>query len=526
MPAKVRAIAVIMSAMIAFSAMFFPMASFADDSVKPKAKTLPMQTPLSHCVVNAQGLLEFSIEGKGRVMNVFETAVEAMQGEASAKVCIASSGSRGLLPKLPEISAEISDPYRVAALNWLESNGSLITDRAMVWRYQFDNAYNDVFIASPWVSSFGQAHVLKAFVKAYNDTKDPKYLELARKAAWAFDVPIESGGFKATLGGDVFFEEVPRSPAPHILNGHMIGTVALIEAGRSLADPEIEALGMKGVLALKNHLWLYDTGYWSRYDLNPRKFEIPIRLVPLDPRSATGFQLDAVSILDPNSGEAVRLDVGASDDSEGAWRILGSDWQQSSIKDGRSVRTMAFGVDKNKAPLKGGSIQNSYIYFELPTQKFSSFTGAESWLIKFDFFDAAPSRILVQSQVIDQGNFAKFRTLPGGVIETTGSNQWRTAFVNLHSKDLAWYVGVDYQKYHVKLLKSLGELTGDAIFKTYEERWQAYIDAHNDQNAEDSWYQASAPEPASLKKQYRCRINLFGHCFWRSKLPNAAPPGP
>jgi hypothetical protein len=307
----------------------------------------------------------------------------------------------------------------------------------------------------------------------------------------------------------------------------MIGTIALIEAGRSLADPEIEALGMKGVLTLKHHLWLYDTGYWSRYDLNPRKFEIPIRLVPLDTRSAAGFQLDAVSVVDPNSGKEVRLDVGASDDSEGAWRVLGSDWQQSSIKDGRSVRTMAFGVDKNKAPLKGGSIQNSYVYVELPTQKFSSFTGSESWLIKFDFFDAAPSRILVQSQAIDQGNFAKFRTLPGGVIETAGTGQWRTVFVNLDSKDLAWYVGLEYQKYHVQLLKNLGGLTGDPIFKAYEERWQTYIDAHNDRNAEDFWY--PAPEPAlnpPQPKQFRCRIDLFGHCLWRSKLQNTVPPGP
>jgi hypothetical protein len=508
-----------LSAAAAFSANFLPTALLADDSVKPKIRTLPTQTPLTNCVVNDQGLLEFSIEGKGKVMNVFTTAVEAMQGEASAKNCLASSGNRGLLPKLPDSSAKISDPYRAAALNWLETNGLPINDRATIWTYNFDNVYNDVFIASPWSSAFGQAHVLQAFVKAYNDTKDPKYLKLARKAAWAFDVPIEQGGFKSTLEGDIFFEEVPRPPAPHILNGHMIGTIALIEAGRSLADPEIEALGMKGVLTLKHHLWLYDTGYWSRYDLNPRKFEIPIRLVPLDSRSAAGFQLDAVSVLDPSSGKAVRLDVGASDDSEGAWRIGGSDWQQGSIKDGRSVRTMAFGVDKNKAPLKGGTIQNSYVYVELPTQDFFSFTGSESWLIKFDFFDAAPSRILVQSQVIDQGNFAKFRTLPGGVIETTGTGQWRTVFVNLESKDLAWYVGPEYQKYHVQLLKNLGELTGDPIFKAYEQRWQTYIDAHNDRNAEDFWHPVPEPAPAPPQpKQFLCRIELFGHCFWRSKL--------
>jgi hypothetical protein len=110
-----------------------------------------------------------------------------------------------------------------------------------------------------------------------------------------------------------------------------------------------------------------------------------------------------------------------------------------------------------------------------------------SWdasLIKLDYFDAGPSNILVQSQTADEGNFAKFRTLHGGSIQTVGSSRWETSYVNLQSKDLAWYVGPDYQKYHLTLLKKLFELTGERIFEVYRARWQQYLGAHTDVDAE------------------------------------------
>ena len=377
-----------------------------------------------------------------------------------------------------------------AARDWLEKEATPIGDGALIWYYRFDNAYNDVEIKAPWASAFGQAYILGAFVKAYEETKDEKYRQFAIKAARAFSISIGEGGLHSRLGEDIFFEEIPALPASHILNGHMISTIYLIEAGRALGAPEIEQLGLRGVETLRKHLWKYDLGYWSRYDLNPRKFDIPVRLFPLDESSAAGFEIDKVEIIDPRTDEEVSLDVGGAEDATGWPRLGGTDWQQPTLRDKRTVRPMEFGPLRRREPVQGGTIQNTYFFLRLPSLARADFNGDENWLLRIDYFDAAPSRVLVQTQALDQGNFLKFRTLGDGLIETTGSKTWHTAYVPLTSKDLSWFMGPEYQEYNVPTLERLYQLTGDHVFDDYAKRWKVYLDQHSDRDAERNFWMA------------------------------------
>ena len=432
------------------------------------APSLPKQTPPTEPGTDKNGVPTATINGDV-VYLPFGVARQAIEGE--------------------------DHTIRHAALDWLEKEATPIGDSALIWYYRADNAYNDVEIKAPWGSAFGQAYILRAFVKVYEETKDEKYRQFAIKAARAFFLSIGEGGLQSRLGEDVFFEEMPVLPASHILNGHMISSVCLIEAGRALGTPEIEQLGQRGVETLRRHLWKYDLGYWSRYDLNPRKFDIPIRLFPLDKGSADGFEVDKVEITNPATGESSSLDIGNPEDGTGWPRLGGIDWRQPILRDGQTVRSMSFGPLIRREPVQGGTIQNTYFFLRLPSLERSNFTGDENWLLRIDYFDAAPSRVLVQTQVVDQGNFMKFRTLDGGLIETVGSKTWHTAYVPLTSKDLSWFMGINYQKYHISQLERLYKLTGDRFFDGYARRWKVYLDQHNDSDPErDFWTAGSSPD--------------------------------
>ncbi|MGE0625213.1 MAG: D-glucuronyl C5-epimerase family protein [Pseudomonadales bacterium] len=445
---------------------------------KPPERELPVQTPMSGHGVSADGVMVAYLPSGAEAFNVFEVAMQAMQGQDAFSVYATRENFQGRLPRLAISSGTpIEDPFRLAALDWLEKNAVPIGRKGLIWHYQFDNAYNDVFVPAPWGSAFGQAYVARAFLTAFEDTQDKRYRRFALAALVPFGIPIAQGGFQSDLSGSPFFEEVPIDAGAHILNGHMISTIALIEVGRKLKVKQYEQLGLKGAETLKRNLWKYDLGYWSRYDLNPKKFEIPIRIQPLDELSAEGFQLDSISIVNPRTGKAVALDVGSSDDAVGAWRIAGSDWNIPQMVDGRTVRSFRFGPCERSDPVEGGTIQNTYLYLELPEwQLLRNYDGTEEWQLHLVFFDAAASQVLVQTRSVNEGNYHRFITLGGGHIETGGTETWKEARVALPSKALSWFMGSDYQRYHISLLERLAELTGDEVFSVFSQRWSSYLE--------------------------------------------------
>lgn len=462
---------------------------------KEQVKTLPIQTPPVFHSLDKDNLIRFQA-GDKIVYNVFSVAAQAVDGTAPIRTLLGprdllkDQEKQNALDSLRVQSADVGGAesldaaIRQAALSWLEDNAVELKPDTLVWYYEFDNAYNDIASKAPWPSAFGQAYVIQALLKAYRDTGDEKYKSMAVKAARLYAVDVSDGGVRSYLNGEVFFEEIPHSPAPHILNGHMISVVTLIEAGRQLGVKEIEDLGLEGAATLRNQLHRFDLGYWSRYDLNMRKFEIPLRIVPMDAQSAAGFMVDRVEVVEPASGGSSVLDIGSEADTNGPLRVAGTDWKAPSLYDNETVRAMKFGPDRRSSGGKKGSIQNTYLYVEIPTQEFAEYSGDEVWNLKIRFFDAAPSRVMLQSQIANQGGFVSFQTLPNGLITTTGKKEWRTAYATLGSKQLAWFVGKDYQIYHVKLLRQLFELTGETIFKVYGDRWQEYIDWHDDGNPE------------------------------------------
>jgi len=135
------------------------------------------------------------------------------------------------------------------------------------WEYEWDNSYEGVFIAAPWVSAVTQGFGAQSLLKGYAASQDKSYLEAARKAIVAMEQNVGDGGVRFKLARGCFYEEMPSNPPTHILNGHLTALQAMWEFLELAEDEHIHHLFDEGIEGLKYLLVHFDTGYWSKYDL-------------------------------------------------------------------------------------------------------------------------------------------------------------------------------------------------------------------------------------------------------------------
>lgn len=104
----------------------------------------------------------------------------------------------------------------------------------------------DPSIVRAGVSGMGQARAATLFAKAWAQSGDPRYLQAAQRVIRAFEVPVDSGGVRATVpdpsGGPsgTWFPEraYPGGPAwaGAALNGFMVTIIELRRAAAALAS--------------------------------------------------------------------------------------------------------------------------------------------------------------------------------------------------------------------------------------------------------------------------------------------------
>ena len=90
-----------------------------------------------------------------------------------------------------------------------------VPDGTVFWGEYFDNSSRDEVHIYASTDSGATWSIAYTFPK--NESKDPKYLDAARRA---FEHPIHQGGVAFTdASGDLWFEEYIVCPPTHILNG-------------------------------------------------------------------------------------------------------------------------------------------------------------------------------------------------------------------------------------------------------------------------------------------------------------------
>ncbi len=166
------------------------------------------------------------------------------------------------------------DPARVerfmAPARWLLEHEMRMESGAGVWPIPFPSPGYGA--PGPWLSALTQGNVISLLVRVYLHTKNPQFLESARRGARAFELDIFDGGVSAPVADSgVFFEEVATYPAARILNGFIISLFGLFDYLRVTNDTRIEELAKRSIDTLHNLLPGYDMGFWSQYDLLHRK---------------------------------------------------------------------------------------------------------------------------------------------------------------------------------------------------------------------------------------------------------------
>jgi heparosan-N-sulfate-glucuronate 5-epimerase len=140
---------------------------------------------------------------------------------------------------------------------------------AGAWRQLW--AFHHTFVLHPpWAHAMLQGEAASLLVRVALDTGEERLADAARAALAPLRVPVEEGGVRALLPtGGVLLQEYPTTPPAHVLNGSIFAVLGVYDVAQGL-DDERAAAELDVVLrGLLDGLFLWDLGWWSRYDLFP-----------------------------------------------------------------------------------------------------------------------------------------------------------------------------------------------------------------------------------------------------------------
>ncbi|XOB65735.1 D-glucuronyl C5-epimerase family protein [Deferribacteres bacterium DY0037] len=379
------------------------------------------------------------------------------------------------------------------AIRWLKNNSRPYKD-ALAWSFDFANSYNDMMQEPGWNSAFGQAYVIKAFLE--NNMYD-----YAAKGANAYKYDIADGGVSSfDKSGNIWFEEVPNKS--HILNAHLISENVLLENSEKFNDKEISDIADNGVSSLGKYISDFDTGYWSKYDQNPKK-ELLFQFDWVDGRKSP--LIDEVCLVSSVSHTKTCLDVGSKKDYESSDRITGLDWLASFEEDGKTVRNFRNGYSERTGTVSGGTRHNAFVWMSLPDREFIDQWDITPYYLVIKYKDVEKGQFIVKSQSMREGNFLEFMPLYSSNIITSGDGKWKERIIPVRTNDLGWYLGVDYHKYHIVQLNDLSKKINSTALKQLIDRWQYYLEEfENKQNP------IVEPErnPSKELENYKVKSNL------------------
>lgn len=447
--------------------------------VEPKDQIrLPQQTPL---------LPIYSLDSKGVVrMHIGDSSTK---WKSDGKLDL--SGGRGTPVYSPYIVAEqlvagsgmpgassfMNNAHLIRkhpALRWLlKPNNYFFVSNASIYFYPFDNAYNDIASRAPWPSAFGQAYVLKSFDAALENKKENgEALKMAiKRTGRGFSVELAKGGIAhIDRSGSAWYEEVPN--ATHVLNAHLVSVPEIAKASRILDDKELQALSNRAIFALKEKLHLFDTGYWLRYDQNPKK-ELLLQLDWIAGEQSP--LIDEILLQNPQTGRYISLDIGTLTDATGPIRISGAEWGAEQVVDGRTVRQFSNGYRIRSSAAQGGAVHNAFFVLQLPDWDFADVFDTPPHRLIIRYKDVSKSNFVVKTQAIHEGNRLAFVPLRGGVWSLQGDQQWKEAVFTIRPQDMGWYKGPDYQQYEVEQLQRIANLTNDWFFYQYADRHRNFL---------------------------------------------------
>ena len=148
----------------------------------------------------------------------------------------------------------------------LAQSGEIAGD-ALLWPYSI--ALPKYAAPVPWYSAMAQGQVASVFVRAFQQTADDRWADLAGRALAPLLAPGTTGIVTASRQGPVLEEVGPTERPSHILNGWIFALWGVRDVAVGLADERAARLYTATTDCLVRTLPRYDTGRWSRYSLYP-----------------------------------------------------------------------------------------------------------------------------------------------------------------------------------------------------------------------------------------------------------------
>ena len=134
------------------------------------------------------------------------------------------------------------------------------------WSYPFENKYYNAPVG--WHSAMTSGRILGVLARAHSLSNDDKYLKFAELVLNKLARPIENGGMSTHLeNGEIWLEEVAYngSSSFKVLNGHIFSLAGVYDYYKYTNSKKAKGLYEGGVIAVKNNLDDYDTGFISYY---------------------------------------------------------------------------------------------------------------------------------------------------------------------------------------------------------------------------------------------------------------------
>ena len=171
-----------------------------------------------------------------------------------------------------EVFVQTSDPRsRQEFLRWannLKAHGRLREDGAMVWEYHIRDYAGQ---KTPWLHAMAQGQVIMVMCRAFQETQEQEFLNLALAASRPFLLDVSEGGVRSTDPyRGVFYEEYAyheENKQHHTLNGMMSALMGLHDLWKVSREPWVRKLFDEGTQTIRRNLTAYDFPFCSSYDL-------------------------------------------------------------------------------------------------------------------------------------------------------------------------------------------------------------------------------------------------------------------
>jgi hypothetical protein len=153
----------------------------------------------------------------------------------------------------------------LAPADWLRDNLIIMPAGFGVWQYNVENPIYD--LRPPWVSAMAQGQGISVLLRAFQITDDRRYLEAAELAFGSFLHITDEGGVSIYDDGNLWLEEYPARPSPHVLNGFIYSLWGVLDFYRVTRSLKALDIWQSGIRTLKINLNKYETIFYSCYDL-------------------------------------------------------------------------------------------------------------------------------------------------------------------------------------------------------------------------------------------------------------------